>query len=129
MKKFAKFLVYFFISFFLLFIIIGLIIYIFKLNVGTGSGPSMKPTLSDETLQMGTYSFTPKPGDIISFNCVADKCGDEYIIQKRIIKINNDGCFWVEGDNKEESFDSRDFGWLCPSEIQFLNKLIFFINL
>jgi len=129
MKKFIKFSIYFVLSFLLLFIITGLLFYVFKLNISTGSGPSMEPTLSDKTIQLNTYSFNPKPGDIISFNCVADKCGDEFIIQKRIIKINEDGCFWVEGDNKDESFDSREFGWLCTSEIKFLNKLIFFINI
>ena len=45
---------------------------------------------------------------------------NKFII-KRIAKINNRKYF-VVGDNKKESTDSRDFGWISKKEI--LGKVI-----
>lgn len=35
---------------------------------------------------------------------------------KRIKKINNNEL-WIEGDNKNESTDSRSFGWIKKSQV------------
>lgn len=40
----------------------------------------------------------------------------EKFIIKRIVKINADN-FFVVGDNKEKSIDSRNFGWVNKKEI------------
>jgi hypothetical protein len=88
----------------------------------TAEGPSMYPTIkSGQPFELDRYNI-PKEGDIISFSCFS-KCNredfktasGEMILTKRLIKINDD-CYWVEGDNKEESFDSRDFGWICKNQ-------------
>ncbi len=36
---------------------------------------------------------------------------------KRIIAINEEGCFFVQGDNLDYSTDSRVFGWVKPDLI------------
>ncbi len=53
----------------------------------------------------------PKIGDVI----VARHPEEKKKIIKRITGLRKDGkevSFWVEGDNKEESGDSRFFGWI-----------------
>lgn len=68
-----------------------------------------------------------KPGDLVLVNRLAyffvkPRVGDivvlrrqKYII-KRIAKIDKDR-FFLAGDNKEESTDSRSFGWISKKEI------------
>lgn len=61
---------------------------------------------------------TPKINDVIAFQCFRPECqtNAEDRIVKRLLKIDDRGCYWVEGDNKERSFDSRAYGWLCPPD-------------
>lgn len=88
----------------------------------TAEGPCMEPTLkSGQPFELDHYRL-PQEGDIISFSCF-NKCNredfrtasGEMILTKRLIRINGD-CYWVEGDNKENSFDSNDFGWICKNQ-------------
>ena len=61
------------------------------------------------------YFFSnPKVGDIVILK------REKYII-KRITKMRN-GKFFLVGDNKKESTDSRNFGWVSEKEI--LGKVI-----
>lgn len=91
--------------------------------VGEGkiSGQSMAPTLNDgERIWLNIYS-EPQIGDIISFRCFTEKChggraSESDFVIKRIIKIEN-GNYWIEGDNKEHSWDSRNFGWLSTKDM------------
>ena len=56
----------------------------------------------------------PKIGDVIAFN----KKGKIFI--KRIVKINlsADGDkYFVAGDNKKDSLDSKKFGWIDRKQI------------
>jgi hypothetical protein len=91
------------------------------------SGKSMEPTLYDgDTLILNFFS-TPKVDDIVVFDCFS-KCnstGKLEVLTKRIIKIDENGCYWVEGDNKDFSRDSRTFGNLCPSDINNVRTLLF----
>lgn len=57
--------------------------------------------------------FSPKTGDVIILNHPVLRIP----LLKRILKINKD-LIWIEGDNKERSYDSRDFGWINKKEIQ-----------
>ena len=82
----------------------------------------MEPTLNENEIALVSrisYWFgKPKVGDIIVLR------RETYII-KRIKKINLsvDGeRFFVEGDNKSSSTDSRNFGWISKKEI--LGKVI-----
>jgi signal peptidase I len=91
-----------------------------------GTGDSMTPTILDGEEVVVDPNLEPEINDIIVFSC--QKCKTEKddidILTKRVENINDQGCLWVEGDNKIKSYDSRDFGWLCPEEIEFLGTLI-----
>lgn len=91
-----------------------------------GEGASMEPTiLSGEEIAVDPNK-KPEINDIVVFRCEKCKIGlnDIDILTKRLLRENSNGCYWVEGDNKAKSYDSRDFGWLCPGEMEFLGTLI-----
>jgi nickel-type superoxide dismutase maturation protease len=83
-------------------------------------GNSMYPTLkTGSNVLVFKYFFSkPKIGDIIT----ARDPKDGKTIIKRIIKIENKKYF-VQGDNKEASTDSRKFGLLDKNDI--IGKVIF----
>lgn len=74
----------------------------------------MIPTfLSGESVLVSNvpYLFSkPKVGEILAFK----KNGEIFI--KRIVKIDNEKYF-VKGDNKKDSLDSRGFGWIERKKI------------
>lgn len=92
------------------------------------SGQSMTPTINDgEWALLNIYS-KPKINDVISFNCLSEKCmnGDENGGRiKRLTAINDQNCFYVLGDNRKYSNDSDDYGWLCPGDIK-LDGVVFY---
>lgn len=73
----------------------------------------MAPTFKDNDVvlvnRLSYFLSRPKIGDLIVLK------QRQYII-KRIKKIKNDKYF-VVGDNKKESTDSRKFGWISKKEI------------
>ncbi len=88
----------------------------------------MEPTLHDGDIVIGNPFSAPKVNDVIVFDCLADRCktkdGSPTLV-KRIIQIDDQGCYWIEGDNKDNSTDSRKYGWLCPSEIGYTRVVMF----
>lgn len=76
-------------------------------------GPSMQPTLQSGEMVNTDKTVIPKVQDIVVF-----KYNDKIFI-KRLIHIK-DNNYWVEGDNKANSEDSRSFGWLNRSNIEYL---------
>ena len=91
-----------------------------------GEGDSMAPTILDREEITSDPNQKAEEGDIIVFKC--EKCkitGDDIdILTERLIEINQEGCFWVEGDNSLKSYDSRNFGWLCPGEIEYYGVVL-----
>lgn len=85
------------------------------------SGHSMEPTLQqgqNVLVSSIPYFFSkPKVGDIVSFK----KTGKVFI--KRISGIDEDKYF-VSGDNKKDSMDSRRFGWILKKDI--IGKVVYF---
>lgn len=75
---------------------------------------SMEPLFSEKDFVfVGKYLlFSPKTGDVV----VLKHPILQIPLLKRILKINKD-LIWVEGDNKEASRDSRDFGWIEKKQV------------
>lgn len=78
-------------------------------------GHSMEPTIrSGQTVLVSwiPYLFSkPKLEDVIA---LWER--DEKVLIKRISKIDKDEYF-VKGDNKIDSLDSKDFGWIGRKKI------------
>jgi nickel-type superoxide dismutase maturation protease len=80
------------------------------------SGNSMSPTFSDgEEILVNRLSYIlkkPKVRDIVAVKDPRDK----KILIKRISRIEH-GKYFVVGDNKEHSTDSRKFGMIEKTDI------------
>jgi nickel-type superoxide dismutase maturation protease len=82
------------------------------------SGNSMSPTFKSGTTILVNRLSKPKAGDIAAVR----NPRDGKILIKRISKTKNNK-FFVLGDNKDESTDSRHFGWITKDAI--IGKVIF----
>ena len=78
-------------------------------------GHSMEPQIkTGETVLVSSIQYwfkIPKIHDIVAFKDSTNK-----ILIKRIIKIQN-GKYFVQGDNKNDSLDSRKFGYISKDKI------------
>jgi nickel-type superoxide dismutase maturation protease len=79
-------------------------------------GHSMEPQIEDgQSVLVSSIPYwfkKPQINDIVAVN--ADN-GSKILI-KRITKIQN-GNYFIEGDNKEDSLDSRKFGVISKDKI------------
>ena len=98
-------------------IIIGVIIAVaaqFLVYPYKVSGESMVPTYRHNQwllIDKVSYKFRdPKENEIVVFRF------EQTELVKRVIKVTPEGKYWVEGDNKEASTDSREFGAI-PKEV------------
>ena len=76
----------------------------------------MSPYLKPEDLAIIWRTKDVKKNDVVVF----DRSGDYFI--KRVADIKEDK-FFLEGDNKKESVDSRKFGWISKQQI--IGKVIY----
>jgi nickel-type superoxide dismutase maturation protease len=78
-------------------------------------GHSMEPQVkTGETVLVSSIPYwfkIPKISDIVAFKDRTNK-----ILIKRIIKIQN-GKYFMQGDNKNDSLDSRTFGYISRDKI------------
>ena len=83
----------------------------------TVSGRSMFPTLNDgdKLTSVRSYLCRLNIGDIIVAKPNAYGCDNRLVI-KRIADIKGD-YFYLLGDNPDESYDSRNYGWVSKKEI------------
>ena len=83
----------------------------------TVSGRSMFPTLTegDKLTSVRTYLCKLNVGDIVVAKPYDDGCENRLVI-KRIAKKDGD-YFYLLGDNPNESYDSRNYGWVSKKEI------------
>jgi len=83
-------------------------------------GHSMGPVIKNEEIVLVSnliYWFKkPQIGDIVAF-----RDGGKILI-KRVKNISK-GKYFLEGDNKQDSLDSREFGLISKQEI--LGKVIY----
>lgn len=74
----------------------------------------MEPTIKNaQTVLVSSipYFFSkPKIGDIVAFK------NNEKVFIKRIARVENQRYF-MTGDNKNDTMDSKDFGWIDKKEI------------
>lgn len=94
------------------------------------SGPSMEPTIMSGTSLRYSTRLTPKSGDVIVFKCNKQLCVSNKENEtktaysaKRVSAILGD-CYTVLGDNPSKSFDSRNYGDLCGSDIEILGVVV-----
>jgi len=89
-------------------------------------GRSMEPAYHDgQNVIVNFLKKNPTVGDVVVFDCFS-KChnGDEQTLIKRVVTISESGDFWVEGDNKDYSYDSRKYGWLSPDDIKIIGVVV-----
>ncbi|MCL1815699.1 MAG: signal peptidase I [Treponema sp.] len=113
----------------------AMIIKLFFIDLMITQGRSMLPTLKPGSLLvvnkaaygfripgLGIYLFrwaSPQPGDLLVFYT---PLGERAV--KRCYFVNDEGTFFVQGDNDLESFDSRSYGLVSPEHI--LGKVVAF---
>ena len=111
----------------------AMIIKLFFFDLMITQGRSMLPTLKPGSFLLvnkAAYGFripgfgfylirwaAPRPGDLLVFYT---PLGERAV--KRCISVNDEGTFFVVGDNDLESFDSRSYGFITPDHI--LGKVV-----
>lgn len=80
--------------------------------------PTLKP---GQDVLVWSWFYSPKVEDIVIVKSVKGKVKREIV--KRIIKIEGKQVY-IEGDNKKESTDSKDFGPVKRSQI--IGKVIWY---
>lgn len=68
----------------------------------------MAPSVSEGDVVFASSLFHSRPGDIA---IVRDPLNAKRLLIKRVLRVEKESC-WVEGDNKELSCDSRQFGYI-----------------
>jgi hypothetical protein len=110
----------------IIFIIVS--IFLWLIFVSGADGGSMQPTYpSDYRHHIRLpFEYVPKKNDVVTFDCLkkCSKNGKLMPLFKRVIDIDRNDCIWVEGDNKSESYDSRNFGWICPADRAYTFKVL-----
>jgi nickel-type superoxide dismutase maturation protease len=68
----------------------------------------------------------PQPGDII---VAQHPYKPQTRIVKRVVEVRGDGSCFVQGDNPDESTDSRAFGWMSSQQIlgQVTSRFLLFV--
>ena len=86
-------------------------------------GHSMEPTIKNGASVLVSsipYIFSkPQIGDIVAFK------KEKKVLIKRIVKIDVEK-YIVSGDNKDDSMDSREFGWILRRDV--IGKVIWKIK-
>lgn len=80
--------------------------------VFTVTGKSMEPTISSGHRVLACRFGTFNTRDIV---IIKDPGNGQYLLKR--IKQKKDDLVFVEGDNKKESTDSRNFGWISKDSI------------
>ena len=92
-------------------------------------GDSMSPNFNDgDWLLFRLFPGNVRVGNLIGKVVLIQRqsdLGTDFLQVKRVIKVNesNETKFWVEGDNKSASTDSRSWGALDSTEV--IGKLLF----
>lgn len=93
-----------------------------KFQYVNGASMGYTPNGGDDRIVVDTLA-TPKISDIISFECLVDKC-HHVVTVHRLVGIDSNGCMQIVGDNQNASWDTNDYGCLMPDEIKILGVVI-----
>lgn len=94
------------------FAVIALLLFIFP--VVQISGNSMNPTFNDGDIILGCRLFSLKVSDVYVYT---PPVGHKYVI-KRLSRISRSrGNLFFEGDNPNDSYDSRMYGYVDRDKI------------
>ena len=80
----------------------------------------MYPTYKDGEKILSTRLFFPdnlKVGDVVIFTPPSKTHDEVQFVIKRVQYINDNGKFFLVGDNLEGSYDSRDYGYVDKSHL------------
>ena len=83
-------------------------------------GNSMYPTYKDGEKILSTRLFFPdnlKVGDVVIFIPPSKTHDEVQFVIKRVQYINDNGKFFLVGDNLDGSYDSRDYGYVDESHL------------
>jgi len=107
-------------TFICLLVIIGIwlvLIWKYKWEIIVVRGRSMSPTLHDGDLVL--IDKKPKAYNIGDICVLVPPDEADKIVIKRITKVKPmDRLYWFLGDNRNNSHDSRDYGWVNVENIE-----------
>lgn len=112
MKKFVIYLFY-----------ILTIVFIIKFRIIVVNGQSMNPTLHDGQICIALNTNKINDGDIIVLDTKNTNIPADYIIKRFYEDKSDDQTIYVQGDNYNNSLDSRTFGNISRDRI--VCKVIF----
>ncbi len=93
------------------------LIWKYKWEVIVVKGKSMSPTLHDGDLVL--IDKKPKAHNIGDICVLVPPDETNKLVIKRITKVKPmDRLYWFLGDNRSNSHDSRDFGWVSEENIE-----------
>ena len=89
-------------------------------------GHSMDPTLNDGDILIVWALGEPEDNDIVIMNTNNTGLKVPYIVKRYDAEKSTVGTMWVEGDNKENSIDSRRIGTIDKDN--YMGTVLFDVN-
>lgn len=114
-------------------LVVSTVLFAFPFGYFSTSGPSMLPTIPEAGGLLVENIGSPEVGDIVIFRCEVKACnypGNRWdvINYTKRIEYKKGNCYYFLGDNPPNSYDSRDYGWLCEGKDFTMLGTVIYIN-